>query len=70
MCFQERFRMILREKRLTQKQFAEDTGLTESAVSRYLSGNREPALRTLLTIREGLGCTWDELLGGPDASGK
>lgn len=40
--FGSRLATILRERGLSQKELAEQTGLTPAAVSRYLSGARTP----------------------------
>lgn len=53
-----------RELKLTQKQLAEMTELTEAGISRYISGQRLPRIDILLRIAEALSCTLDYLLYG------
>jgi transcriptional regulator with XRE-family HTH domain len=53
-----------RERKITQKQLAELTGLTEAGISRYISGQRLPRIDILLKIADALGCTLDYLLYG------
>ena len=47
----------------TMKQVADGTGLTESAVSRYESGKREPNARVLAYFCKFYGVSADYLLG-------
>lgn len=55
-----------KEQKLSQKQLAEMTGLTEAGISRYISGQRLPRLDILLRIAEALHCSLDYLLYGVD----
>lgn len=41
------------------------TGLTEAAISRYVTGKREPRAVTLSLIANALGVSMDDLLGTP-----
>lgn len=52
------------EQKITQKQLAQMTGLTEAGISRYISGQRLPRLDVLLRIAKSLQCTLDFLLYG------
>lgn len=56
---------LLAEKGLSRKEFADMTGLTEAAISRYITGKREPKAITLSAIANVLGVSVDELLGTP-----
>lgn len=53
-----------KELKISQKQLAETTGLTEAGISRYISGQRLPRLDILLKIADALNCTLDYLLYG------
>lgn len=53
-----------KELKISQKQLAENTGLTEAGISRYISGQRLPRLDILLKIADALNCTLDYLLYG------
>ena len=49
--------------RLSQKQLAELANVTEVSMSRYISGDRDPATKTLANIATALHTTTDYLLG-------
>lgn len=53
-----------KELKLSQKQLAEMTNLTEAGISRYISGQRLPRVDILLRIAQALDCTLDYLLYG------
>ena len=60
---------LLQEKKMTQKQLAQASGITESAVSHYVKGDRVPRGVNLKKIANALGTTTDYLLsqeGVPD----
>ena len=61
--FGRRLTDLLRRKRMTQRDLAARTGLTEAAVSRYISGSREPRAITVAKIAKTLDVTPQELLG-------
>jgi transcriptional regulator with XRE-family HTH domain len=46
----------LKEKGWTQRQLAEKSGLRPSQLSKILSGNANPTLRTITNIEEALSC--------------
>lgn len=50
----------------TQKQLAERIGLTESTMSRYMNGTRQPTAYALLRMSRAFGCTVDDLVQGLD----
>lgn len=54
-------RQKLKEKDMTQRELAEETGLTESIISRYCHGTRNPRLYNVLKIAEVLDLTLDDL---------
>ena len=45
-------KIILTLQKKTQKQLAENTGITESAISRYIKGNRNPNSKSMLKIAD------------------
>ncbi len=63
MELKERLIGLLSERQMTQKQLAELTNLTKSAVSRYVKGDRVPKGAILLNIANALGSSTDYLLG-------
>ncbi|MBQ8023556.1 MAG: helix-turn-helix transcriptional regulator [Succinivibrio sp.] len=52
----------LKKLSMSQKELAEATGLTESAVSRYVKGERVPRGINLMKIANSLSITVDQLL--------
>lgn len=61
--FGRRLADLLERNRMTQRDLAAITGLTEAAVSRYISGAREPRAVTVAKIAKALDVTPQELLG-------
>ena len=61
--FGEILENTLKEKGMTQKQLAEKANITESAVSHYVKGDREPRGATIGAIAGVLGVTAGFLLG-------
>ncbi|MBO4477494.1 MAG: helix-turn-helix transcriptional regulator [Lachnospiraceae bacterium] len=59
-----RIKEMLSEKKISQKQLSEMTGLTESAISHYIKGDRIPRGSNLMKIAKALGTTADDLLSG------
>lgn len=59
----ENLQKLIREKSITQKKLAQYSGLTESAISHYLKGDRIPRGVSLIRIAESLDVTVDELVG-------
>ncbi|MEC4729172.1 helix-turn-helix domain-containing protein [Shewanella sp. D64] len=49
MDFNEKLRAIIKEERLSQREFAELTGISTSSLEKYLSGRQEP--KTSATIK-------------------
>lgn len=54
---------LMRQQFITQKELAGMAGVTEAAMSRYLSGERQPKAETLSNMATALHTTSDELLG-------
>lgn len=61
--FGRRLANLLERDRLTQRDLAAMTNLTEATVSRYVSGAREPRAVTVAKIAKALDVTPQELLG-------
>jgi len=57
---------LLKEKNISQKKLAELTGMTESAISHYVKGDRVPRGVNLLKIAQVLGVTADYLFENGD----
>ena len=62
-CLKDRVIELLKQREMKQKELAERIGVTESALSRYLSEEREPDLETLSNMATVLHTTTDYLLG-------
>lgn len=62
--FHVRLAELLKERKLSQKSFAELANITEAAVSRYLKGERIPRAAALRSMASALGVTTDYLMGG------
>lgn len=60
--FGDNLQEMLLEANMTQRELAEDTGLTEAAVSHYINKRRMPTVRALVNIAYSLGCSFDELM--------
>ena len=64
--FVERIKRLIEKSGLTQRDLAQDIGVTESAISKYLSGERIPNGDVLLNLATALNTTSDYLLGLTD----
>ncbi len=58
----ERLKSLLESQGMSQKELAAKAGITESAVSHYLKGDRIPRGAILLNIAKALGVSTDYLL--------
>ncbi len=47
---QRRFKIMLKELGLSQKEFSDQTGIQESDVSYYINGHRHPSAMALIKI--------------------
>lgn len=61
--FGARLVALMQARGITQRQLSEETGLTEAAISRYVSGKRTPRALTVGIIARALKVSSDELLG-------
>ena len=61
--FGPRLASLLEQRRMTQLDLAARVGVTRAAMSRYVSGEREPRFVTLVRIAQELDVHVDELLG-------
>lgn len=60
----DRINALLKEKHMTQKDLATMIGVTESALSRYISNEREPKIEVLANLATALDTTVDYLTTG------
>ena len=61
--FVERLQKMLEKNGMSQKDLAQQANLTESAISHYLKGDREPKGAILMNIANVLGTSMDYLKG-------
>lgn len=59
----ERIKALLNEKKMTQRQLAELSGVTESALSHYIKGDRIPSGVASVNIAYALSTTVNYILG-------
>lgn len=60
----KRIELLLKEKGYSQKELAGMVGVTEAAMSRYLSCEREPKLEVIANLATALDTTSDYLING------
>lgn len=60
--FGENLRYLLEDSWMSQKELAEETGISESTISRYARGEMMPTFKNLINIKYVLDCEWDELI--------
>ena len=60
--FSTNLNKLMREAGYTQKELAEDTGLAESTISRYMKGTQVPKATAIVNIASVLLCDIDELI--------
>lgn len=63
-AFGNRLSELLIEKSMTQKELALKAGVTESAMSHYVRGDRVPRASVMARIAEALGTSSDYLMNG------
>lgn len=61
--FSLRLCKIMRQRGLTYVEMGKRCGISAGYLSNMCNGRRAPTLMTLLRLRRGLGCTWEELMG-------
>lgn len=54
-------RSLIRRSGLTNRQIAERSGLSESAISRYIKGDRNPKLISAEKLAQALGVSFEEV---------
>lgn len=64
--FSDRLASAMKQQNLTQKDLAQKSGVTESAISYYVKGERTPSGDVLVRLAQALNETTDYLLGRTD----
>jgi transcriptional regulator with XRE-family HTH domain len=62
MRFKKKLKMLRVGADLTQEELAIKCGLCSTTLTHYETGRREPNLANIVKIKQGLGCSFDELL--------
>lgn len=70
MMISERIFELIKERGMTQKEFALRTGIAQSSISDWKRKKTNPAAEKILVICEALNVTPYELLGGTDGQGR
>lgn len=68
LSFGERLKGLIVTRGLSQKDFAPKTGISQSTISKYISGKFEPTLYTAIQMAEVLGISLDSLAGRSSVS--
>lgn len=58
---------IMDEKGYTQERLANETGLTQSTISKYINKKQMPSIKAVVNLAYALDCTTDELIEFGDA---
>ncbi len=67
-AFSENIKRLCGEKKMTQKELAEKTGIASVSVSRYCIGARIPNATTLYSMARALECTMEDLMEGVEVT--
>lgn len=59
--FGDNLKYLLDEARMTQRELADMTGLSEATISYYIRKRKMPGIKALINISCALRCTLDEL---------
>lgn len=63
MEFNERLLLVMKERKITQRELAKKINLNETAVSRYANGSRKPRMDILVNISRALNVSVEYLTG-------
>lgn len=53
---------MLNDARMTQRELADETGLSESSISNYIKKNKIPGIKALINISYALDCDVSDLI--------
>lgn len=53
---------MLHENGMTQRDLADDTGLSEGTISNYIRGRQLPGVKAIVNIANALNCSIDDLI--------
>lgn len=60
--FSDNLASLMHERNMTQKDLAEETGLSKGAVNKYVNGTRMPGAKAILNISYALDCDLMDLI--------
>ena len=60
--FGRNLKSLLDDSFMTQKELSQETGITESTISRYIDGKYMPSLKNVVSIMLALDCEFNELV--------
>lgn len=60
--FGSNLKCLLKDAMMTQKELAEDSGISESMISDYVNGLRIPGAKAIVNIANTLSCNTDDLI--------
>lgn len=64
-AFGHRLRVLLADRGMSQAELAEQAGVTQQAVSNYMTRGTSPSLSTAVSISRVLGVSVEDLFGKP-----
>lgn len=64
--FAHRLMIIRKDRKMSQQELAESSGIAANSIVRYESGSVTPNADTLCSLADVLGCTTDQLVGRED----
>ena len=60
--FGDNLASMLEDARMTQRELADEAGLSESAISRYIHKQMAPSFKAIVNIAYALDCSMDDLI--------
>lgn len=60
--FGDNLDIVLHDYGMTQKELADELGISKSAISQYINGSRMPSLDIFVNIVRILSCEYDDLI--------
>lgn len=60
--FSNNLRAVMREEKITQRQLANKSGMSQADISRYINGKQIPSCRAIINLAYALHCSTDDLI--------
>ena len=60
--FADRLSYMMRQNNITQRRLADASGITEAAISYYLSERKSPSFKAIINLAYTLNCTIEDLI--------